>query len=290
MSQALRSATTEKVKQIALTFPTDDYKEFLELGLLILGGTPEWKKGWSHSIQRPGADSHARWMFKAIYTLKLILLQHQFPDISWHKKKLEKMTFFILFAYMESWFASSFLFSAAQNDLLLHQRLLKFSKFHNKLSQVGLLVLQCHTWHLTEELVPLSFFSNNVSIEVQNILAQKISTLPASDHSIQKPSLPVITAKSSLPDYIGPRSTVLFSILGISHSYPAEPDWRQNLSYEQVKTAVTKLTPVNDSCERALALATKFNGSITCCVKNRVGRGLRHMKTKINKLPFYGLF
>ena len=75
MSQALRSATTEKVKQIALTFPTDDYKEFLELGLLILGGTPERKKGWSHSIQRPGADSHVRWMFKAIYTLKLILLQ-----------------------------------------------------------------------------------------------------------------------------------------------------------------------------------------------------------------------
>ena len=103
---------------------------------------------------------------------------------------------------MESWFTSSFLFSAAQNYLLLHQRLLKFSKFHKKLSQVGLSVLQRHTWYLTEELVPLSLFSNNISIEVQHSLAQKISTLPASDHSIQKPSLPVITAKSSLPNYV----------------------------------------------------------------------------------------
>ena len=154
----------------------------------------------SEVFQRPGADSHARWMSKAIYTLKLTLLQHKFPDISWHKKKLEKMKFFILFAYMESWFTSSFLFSAAQNDLLLHQRLLKFSKFHKKLSQVGLSVLQRHTWYLTEELVSLSLVSNNISIEVQNSLAQKISILPVSDQYIQKTRLPVITAKSSLPD------------------------------------------------------------------------------------------
>ena len=203
-------------------------------------------------------------MSKAIYTLKLTLLQHQFLDISWHKKKkLENMTFFILFAYMESWFTSSILFSAAQNNLLLHQRLLKFSNFHKKLSHVSLSVLQRHTWYLTEELVPLSLVSNNISIEVQNSLAQKISTLPAADHSIQKPSLPVITAKSSLPNYVGPCSTVLFSILGISHSFLAEPDWRQNPAYEQVKTAVTNLTPVSDYCKRVLALATKFNGSIT---------------------------
>ena len=77
-------------------------------------------------------------MSKAIYNVKLTLLQHQIPDISWYKKKtLEKMTFFILFAYMESWFTSSFLFSAAQNDLLLHQRLLKSSKCHKKLSHLA---------------------------------------------------------------------------------------------------------------------------------------------------------
>ena len=139
----------------------------------------------------------------AIYTLKLTLLQHQFNDISRHKKKkLEKMMFF-------------------------------------------------------------SLVSNNISIEVQNSLAQKISTLPASYHYIQKPSLPVVTAKLFLPNYVGPRSTVLFSILGISHSFVGEHDCRQNPAYEQVKTAVKNLTPVNDSCERALALATKFNGSIT---------------------------
>lgn len=33
--------------------------------------------------------------------------------------------------------------------------------------------------------------------------------------------------------------------------------------YMRVKTALTNLTPVNDSCVRALALAITFNNSIT---------------------------
>ena len=95
--------------------------------------------------QRTGADINTRWLSKAIYTLNLTLLWHQFPDIFWNKKtKLKKMTFFILFACMKSWFTSSLLFSDAQNYLLLHQHLLKFSKFYKKLSQVGLSVLQRH--------------------------------------------------------------------------------------------------------------------------------------------------
>ena len=40
--------------------PSDDYKEFLELAVMILGRTPERKKGWSYTILRPGAGSHAR--------------------------------------------------------------------------------------------------------------------------------------------------------------------------------------------------------------------------------------
>ena len=48
--------------------PRGDYKELLELVKLILGGDIERKKGYSYTIQRPGADHHARWMAKGIYT------------------------------------------------------------------------------------------------------------------------------------------------------------------------------------------------------------------------------
>ena len=169
-----------------------DYREFLELAKLILGGTLQRKNRYTYTIQRPGANSRARWMSKAIYTLKLTLLKHQFPELSWNKKqKLDKMTFFILFVYLESWFRSSSLFTAACDDLKLHQRLLKFRNIRKKLANVGLLVLQRHTCYLTQELVPVCSF-NNVSEDMKNKIAEKISNLPVDNLSIQKPILPKI--------------------------------------------------------------------------------------------------
>ena len=41
--------------------PRGDYKELLELVKVILGGDIERKKGYSYTIQRPGADHHATW-------------------------------------------------------------------------------------------------------------------------------------------------------------------------------------------------------------------------------------
>ena len=47
--------------------PRDDYQELLELTVMCLGGQPKRKK---HFMQ-PGAMHQARWMAKAIYTLKI---------------------------------------------------------------------------------------------------------------------------------------------------------------------------------------------------------------------------
>ena len=51
--------------------PRGDYKEFLELAKVFLGGSIDRKKGYTYIIQVPGADHHAHWMPKSIYTLKL---------------------------------------------------------------------------------------------------------------------------------------------------------------------------------------------------------------------------
>ena len=122
--------------------PSGNHKELLELAKLILGGTLQRKKGTLtvYTIQRPGAYSHARWMSKAIYTQKLTLLKDQFPELTWHKKqKLNKMKFFILFVFLESFFRSSSLFTVASDGLIKrHRRLLKFRNIHRKLANEGL--------------------------------------------------------------------------------------------------------------------------------------------------------
>ena len=94
-------------------------------------------------------------------------------------------------------------------------------------------------------------------------LGREYLLLPSSEHPIQKHVLPSITAKSSLPDFVGPRSTVIFCLIDIPHSFLADPLWRQTPEYDAAKSALSNLSAVNDSCERALALATKFNGNIT---------------------------
>ena len=228
---------------------------------MILGDVQ--RKRGTYSLHRPGADHHARWMSKALYTLKVTLLLPQFPSLPrYRKKQLEKMSLFIVFVYLKSWFTAPLLYSAATADLELYQRMRKFRKVHKKIVEVGETVLQRHTWYLSEELLPLCLFSPGPP-EILNKVAQKISSLPDSDLPLKKPKLPNITPKSSLEDFVGPRSTLLFRILDVPHSFLSLPDWSTSPEFEKIEGALNNLTPLNDSCERALALATTFNGIIT---------------------------
>lgn len=55
-----------------------DYKEFAHLALLCLGETPIDKHGKPIDLKSPGAVSRARFMGKAIYSMKMYLLRDQF--------------------------------------------------------------------------------------------------------------------------------------------------------------------------------------------------------------------
>ena len=143
--------------------PRCDYKEYLELAKLFLGGSITREKGYVYSIQRPGADHHARWMSKAIYILKMSLVQHQIPALHWtQKKKVAKMALFVVFVYLEAWFSATVLVSAASNDLAFHKRADSFKAVDKKVSRSATKVLNRHTWYLTEELIALTIFDEGL--------------------------------------------------------------------------------------------------------------------------------
>ena len=245
--------------------PRCDYKEYLELALLFLGGTIDRKKGYTYQIQRPGADHHARWMSKAIYILKLSLLLHQLDDIHWQtKRKINKMALFVVFVYLKAWFNSPSLTSAAENDLELYRSLLKFKKIHTKISSKTCTVLSRHTWYLTEDLISFSLFNEDIPTETRSLLAKKIHEHAASrELEIQKPTLPLITQTSEIIDFVGERSRLLFDLLEIPLDFLADDEWHLLPEYAAVKNSLRNFTPVNDSAERALALATRVNTHIT---------------------------
>ena len=169
-------------------------------------------------------------MSKCIYILKMCLLQHQLPSLHWSKKKkIEKMALFVVFCYLRPWFEASSI-----------------------------------PWYLTEELISFSLFNDDIPVEERTLLAAKISREAApGDLEIRKPTLPTITKDFQLLDFAGGRSRLLFDLLELSTDFLQHDDWHLSDDYKTCKTALRSLSAINDSAERAIALATRFNTTIT---------------------------
>ena len=167
-----------------------DYKEFLELAKVCLGGSIERKKGYSYQLSRNGADHHARWMSKVLYILKLSLVQHQIASLNLQTKgKITKMSSFIIFVYTRYWFTSPSLCNAASNDLSLFKEITTFKRVDNKIYSSATTTLLRHTWYLTEENISLALFSTDIHEDGRNQLAMKIGKLPFAEVEMRKPTL-----------------------------------------------------------------------------------------------------
>ena len=109
----------------------------------------------------------------------------------------------------------------------------------------------------------MSLFDTKLPDETLNVQAQKIAQLSDGDIMIKKQALPKIRSTSVISDFVGPRSTVLFKALGVTHSFLALSNWRYQPEYHHVKTAIRNFTPLNNCSERALVLATTLCGVVT---------------------------
>ena len=162
------------------------------------------------------------------------------------------------------WFEASSIPAAATNDLLLYKSLLKFKKINKAVSTKTSTSLNRHTWYLTEDLISFSLFNDDIPVEERTLLAAKISREAApGDLEIRKPTLPTITKDSQLLDFAGGRSRLLFDLLELSTDFLQHDDCHLSDDYKTCKTALRSLSAINDSAERAIALATRFNTTIT---------------------------
>ena len=91
-------------------WPRDDYKELIELIIIWLGGHV-----CNFSFKMPGADHHARWVSKAIYFMKLALLEKQFQMTDVQRLQVRKMAEFIGLFYGEAFIKAPLSSAAASN-------------------------------------------------------------------------------------------------------------------------------------------------------------------------------
>lgn len=107
--------------QLLKTHSRKDYTEFLELVLVFIGAE-------RYKIRTPGATSHARWMAKAIYSLKIFLFREQFELTSAEIDGLRDICIFLIKLYIKPWYGCTNAIAAPLQDLNFVKDCIKFAQ------------------------------------------------------------------------------------------------------------------------------------------------------------------
>jgi hypothetical protein len=110
------------------TQPRQDYLEFINLALIMLGSVNSTSAAGNNDhpvpvhFTPPGAYHHARWMAKGIYCLKIYLFHEQFKLTTQEVAALWRICLFTVTIYVKAWFSATSSCDAPWNDLCLLQK------------------------------------------------------------------------------------------------------------------------------------------------------------------------
>lgn len=205
--------------QLNVYQPRDDYKELLNLTIIYLGGIPE--KGTS--FRMPAGLHRARWMAKSIYCLKILLLlflfRHQFKLTKKEEKGIKDICNFTVTIYVKYWYQASVASSAPRNDLQLLKDLSLFENISPALSKVALKKILGHLWYLSEELISLAFFDDEITLDTKQKMVQALKNkgLDVSPKRISLGTKDI--AGKNIEDFVSSNSFHFFEIVGIPSQF-----------------------------------------------------------------------
>lgn len=245
--------------------PRGDYREFLEISLIFIGGIPP--RGIT--FKAPGAVHHARWLSKAIYCLKIFLFQKEFKLKKREIDGLREICKFIICFYVKIWFDAPRAIKAPSQDLTLIQELIKYRKFNARVSETALRKFSNHLWYLSEDLIALAFFDGSVSNEVKvkmvkNMQNREVTAITSRRAEINLKDCETLLTKN-LSDFVTKRSLFLLEQFGLPYDFlTLNPEnWNNNKSYNDFLQVFKDIKVVNDVAERGVALIEEFNNLLT---------------------------
>ncbi|KAJ8682355.1 hypothetical protein QAD02_018147 [Eretmocerus hayati] len=154
--------------------PRDDYRQFVNLCSIFLGGI----RGDDVKFSPPGAIHHARWMAKAIYCILMYLFRDSLDLTEQEKINLREVCFFIVFVYAEFWFKAPLSVSAANNDLTFLKKLKSYRQVDVAIADGALKKMSNHLWYLSPETVSMAFFDQTLPIETKERMVVALSYDP----------------------------------------------------------------------------------------------------------------
>ena len=242
--------------------PRDDYKELLELALLL----NPYALGVKHTIKKPGAHHMARWMCVCIYALKMVWFQHlailnYSPE---YKSNLLRFVKFLLLIYIPYWLKVTLRADAAVHDLILYKQLLQYNDIDRETSQASLRALSRHYLYLVPESIILwSLFGTELDQDQKGRIAASLLTKPKPD--TWKPKMvkfPIITPNTTL---LSPLSWFPFSLLNLSSEWLESPpsQWEKDPDYKVMEKFAKTVKLVNDVAERGVKMADDYSNCFT---------------------------
>lgn len=165
----------ELTKKIA----RDDNRELIELSTIYLGGDTEKKI----KIRPPGAMHQARWMARAIYSLKISLLSDQLRISNKDKAALLDVCLFIVTSYVKPWMRCNLAVKAPYQDLSFLKALKAYETIDKSISKAALQKFCLHLWYLTDEISVLSLFDDDVDQETKVKMVANLTKENPSAHS-----------------------------------------------------------------------------------------------------------
>lgn len=264
-------------KKIEESYPRSDYKELLELIIIFLGGSPP--RGIKFS--KPGALHHARWMAKAIYSLKMVIFRNQLTDLTDAEVNgLLEVCGFIIKVYSVFWFDSHKPEKAALNDLRFLKKIVEYKAFNRNIADKAISKILNHLYYLNEECIGFAIFDDRIDAEIKTKMVKKMITGEfKSEDEDEEESIPkkLQLKKESLTNFISrdfsdileelvSKNTIkIFLRFGISTDFlKLDPlSWHNLEEYKRGQNIVKNLSVVNDSAERGIKLIQEYHGKIT---------------------------
>lgn len=267
----IKSILTDEVRQELVDFCKkelkkkifrDDYKELLQLVLIFLGEDTGIIR-----FRAPGPDHHARWMSKAIYSLKIFLFSSQLELSKIEKEGFRNFSLFVVLLYTKAWFKCAYPLEAPKNDLEFFKSIIKYKAIDKKIHSAVMKKIPGHLWYLSPESIALSLFADNVSLQEKRLMRLTLLSQPPSDEStyisrlvIRKNRVNALEEKH-LHDFITENTICFFDRFNISRSFldkdPSE--WPRDEAYTNAKAQLSTLEVVNDNAERSVKLMEDFN-------------------------------
>lgn len=238
----------------------DDYKELLQLSISFLGGD-------GGDFYTCGSTSHARFMSKCIYCLKIFLFRNHFKLTKKELNSVRDISIFIVKLYIKYWYSCTNPIKAPNQDLNFICEAFEYEETDKIISGAIIEKLKNHLWYLTPGPAGLGFFDSNVSLEVKRKMVNRLNAMnPAVVFSnYRKHSDPKELVKCDLSDFISHKTKVFFSNFNISTDFfDIDPsDWENDDDYQSAFEFCQNLFVVNDAAERGVKFMKDYNRVLT---------------------------